>query len=65
MFTASVTILKIFTVEMCMILTLAFRIVNERPYVTCYFMVIAMFAISVSVCEKITRKLRNALESNL
>ena len=55
-FTISVTIYKIFTNKMCMILTfkigkIKFKCVSQRPYMISYLMTIVMFALSNTIYE--------------
>ena len=57
MFALSATTCQKFAIEMCMTLTLTFRIgqcqikcANGKPYETLHLLAIAMFALSVTVC---------------
>ena len=69
----SVTVYEIFAVEIC--ITWTFDLYNgPRPivnvsitsrYTTSYLLTIAMFALSVTVCETNTLIYRNGLDSNL
>ena len=70
MFSLSVTVCEILTVEMCMTLTLIFRssqgqIFQSKDHVLLSLLAIAIFVLSVKICEIITFELPNVLDSNI